>query len=183
MSSIPTPAPAPAPAPTAAPSRRRAIAAAAPEAAPTKVVYTEEQKKAFNAARQRFARGGSANATAEAHAFIAETYKTSGKTSKSVAVKAAPAARVVKAVKAVAAPAKSVAPRGRKSANVAVAAPTKSGRGRSQEIRPVRVAPAAVAGVTAPENATVVVSVFGSKKSFYPGSLKDWNQLGSTLFA
>jgi hypothetical protein len=148
----------------------------------TKHNYNDEQKKMFNAARQRFTRSGqSADPTAEAHAYVASQYKT--------ATKAPRAAKVTKQV-AVAKPASSrravkpvvEAPRSRRAAVAAPAAAPKARRGATQAIRPVRVAPASVAGVTAPSSATVVVSVFGSKKSFYPVSLKEWNQLGSTLF-
>ena len=177
MSEAPNPAPAPAPAPAAAPSRQRVIAAEAAFAPRAKHNYNDEQKKMFNAARQRFTRGGqSADPTTDAHAYVAANYKQTrapraAKASKEVVV-AKPSRRAVKHVVE--------APRSRRAA--AVAAAPKTRRGTAQAIRPVRVAPASVAGVTAPSNANVVVSVFGSKKSFYPANLREWNQLGSTLF-
>jgi len=174
MSEVPSPAPAPAPAPApvAAPSRRRVIAAAPEAATRVKHNYNDEQKKLFNAARQRFTRAGSSNATEEAHAYVAAEYKPA-RGARAAKAKAVAVVKPARAARAVVTPVRS-----RKAAEPA----PKARRGAAQAIRPVRVAPAAIAGVTAPGNATVVVSVFGSKKSFYPTSLKEWNQLGSTLF-
>jgi hypothetical protein len=201
MPDAPTPAPAPGSVPTAAPSLRARIARTAPTAAPvaapvaaatgnrSKYNYNAEQKKAFNAARQRLTRQGSANPTEEAHALMASEIKSAtrsaarAKTAAPVtkAVTKAPRAVVAKVAK-VAKPARVVkAVRSRKTVESTPVAATP--RGRSQAIRPVRGAVTPVSGVSAPDSATVVVSVFGSKQSFYPMSLKEWNQLGSSLFA